>query len=248
MSDRESSSVVDQNFVHRVVLRPGEPTESGELQPTRGSRPLSMTAIVGSPEGRLLGSPGDLVVVVGGGIWQKATGLRTRTGWAQLPGGISENFDLFTATGGEVRISTQVDSRDTSRRYATFDIQNLTVPALSTVILADVDTLAIDGRNSQIALLARAVDAADFTSVGAAAVDFVFRRSGGALAVVTSFPGRSSFVPSGVANTFGDDVIPSISALPGSDDLVFFAQNTAGADRTGHITATWMVQQGGVRP
>jgi len=203
------------------------------------------TEIRGNPEGNRLGTPGDLLYdPTTGTLWLKAFGRGTKTGWRQLAtSNAAGDVDLFT-DGAEVRISTQVDSRDTSRRYATFDAQNVVLPPGATA-LALIDTLSDDGRNSKIRADVSGVDAADFTSLSVSGLTICFRRAAGALAIVSAFPNLSEVAQVGPVGTFGPDVLFTISAIP--PDILLAATNTAGADRTGHITATWMVQQGGLR-
>ncbi|MCH9637710.1 MAG: hypothetical protein K0U16_07185 [Gammaproteobacteria bacterium] len=91
------SSVVDQSFAHRFVIVPAEPDDDGELQAVRTGRPAFIAAISGSPEGRLLGSPGDTIINLSGGLWQKISGSRTTTGW-QLLGNPGDSSATVTTT------------------------------------------------------------------------------------------------------------------------------------------------------
>lgn len=71
-----------------LILRYTELDENGE--PTGGvtTEQLNVQAIVGSPEGRAVGSPGDIRFRIDvPQIWQKITGVRTITGWQLVGGG-----------------------------------------------------------------------------------------------------------------------------------------------------------------
>lgn len=201
----------------------------------------------GNPEGNAIASPGDLFYARDTGIlWIKATGNGTPTGWVAI-NSFDPNADtihLFTESGGEVQISTQGLTGPNALRIVTYSEQNVVLPPGGT-ILAVMDTLTVNGRNTKYDLRASGVDAADFSSVvNSVAIANIFR-AGGAFSL-TAPANLFSHGMAGPAGTFGQDVLFSVAPNPPTNEIVLFATNTAGANRTGHITATWMVQQGGL--
>lgn len=78
------SKILDNLFVQRVALRIGDLNEIGDQDPTAVSlSQLGIEGLIGEPEGRALGSPGDVRIRLDvPQIWQKITGERTTTGWA----------------------------------------------------------------------------------------------------------------------------------------------------------------------
>lgn len=85
------SKVIDTLFGQRLALRVGEVNALGDQEPTvSGQRQFVIEGIVGTPEGRSLGKPGDLRVRLDvPQVWQKITGDRTKEGWQPLAAGSS---------------------------------------------------------------------------------------------------------------------------------------------------------------
>ncbi len=71
----------------RVIYRITQLDDNGESIGGRTTDQVLAEAIIGSPEGRALGSPGDLRYRQDiPQIWQKQTGTRTVTGWVLIAG------------------------------------------------------------------------------------------------------------------------------------------------------------------
>jgi hypothetical protein len=87
------SDIVDTLFAQRLALRIGELNEIGEQDPAISLAQLGIEGIIGPPEGRAIGSPGDVRIRLDvGEIWQKTRGERTTEGW-ELRGGIGAKGD-----------------------------------------------------------------------------------------------------------------------------------------------------------
>lgn len=84
----EVTALLEALFGDRLVLRIHDidPDSGEQIGGQRQRGQLAIEGIIGSPEGRSVGSPGDLRVRLDNPqLWQKITGTRTRTGW-QLVG------------------------------------------------------------------------------------------------------------------------------------------------------------------
>lgn len=83
------SNVIDTLFAQRLALRVGELNALGEQQATAISlAQLGIEGIIGPPEGRAIGNPGDIRIRLDvAQIWQKVSGERTATGW-ELKGSV----------------------------------------------------------------------------------------------------------------------------------------------------------------
>lgn len=89
----EVTEIKDGASANRLILRVN-PLVNGDAVPTAPARSLgqvTVEGIVGSPEGRSRGRPGDLRVRIDvPQVWQKISGFRTRTGWQLIgSGGLS---------------------------------------------------------------------------------------------------------------------------------------------------------------
>ena len=77
-----------------------------------GGRPeaqVLVQGIIGSPEGRAIGSPGDIKIRQDAPeLWQKITGVRTRTGWIRLHSGGSPSMQNTYVTSGGVDPTIQL--------------------------------------------------------------------------------------------------------------------------------------------
>ncbi|MCH9637760.1 MAG: hypothetical protein K0U16_07435 [Gammaproteobacteria bacterium] len=80
------TTIQDGASANRFIMRITDLDEDGEITGGPTTDQVEMLGIIGSPEGRALGSPGDVRLRTDvAQIWQKITGVRTRTGW-QLVG------------------------------------------------------------------------------------------------------------------------------------------------------------------
>lgn len=76
------TDVKDSSHVNRLILEITGLNELGEQEGGPTTDLVAVEGIIGSPEGRSLGSPGDIRVRQDApGIYQKITGERTTTGW-----------------------------------------------------------------------------------------------------------------------------------------------------------------------
>lgn len=79
------TDVKEASHVNRLVLEITTPNVLGEQEGGPTTDILAVEGIIGSPEGRALGSPGDIRFRQDvPEIWQKVTGDRTLTGWRRL--------------------------------------------------------------------------------------------------------------------------------------------------------------------
>lgn len=75
----------NSSHVNRLVLEITDPNAIGEQTDGPTTEIVVAEGIIGSPEGRSLGSPGDIRLRRDvPQIWQKITGQRTTTGWRRL--------------------------------------------------------------------------------------------------------------------------------------------------------------------
>ncbi|MBW7998488.1 MAG: hypothetical protein FVQ81_18330, partial [Candidatus Glassbacteria bacterium] len=95
----EVEELKDGLSAQRVIFRITDLDEEGQSLGGPTTEQVVAEAIIGSPEGRALGSPGDLRFRQDiAQIWQKASGVRTVTGW-QLIGGDGAFADPVTVRG-----------------------------------------------------------------------------------------------------------------------------------------------------
>ncbi len=87
----------------RLILRINPLDENGEMPSGITTDQVVVEGITGSPEGRALGSPGDIRVQRDvPRIWQKITGIRSLVGWAIVGagvGGASTDSITFSIAG-----------------------------------------------------------------------------------------------------------------------------------------------------
>lgn len=82
------SAILDNVFLQRLVLATNPLGANGEQTQDLPTQGVVIEGIVGSPEGRSLGNPGDVRIQYDEPqIWQKITGDRTTTGWAVVADG-----------------------------------------------------------------------------------------------------------------------------------------------------------------
>jgi len=97
------TQLVDALYQNQAVFRViTEFEENGEpVRPTVATENVDIQAIDGSPEGRSVGSPGDIRIQRDvPAIWQKATGVRTTEGWILIAGAASEGCPTNLITVG----------------------------------------------------------------------------------------------------------------------------------------------------
>ncbi|MBW7998487.1 MAG: hypothetical protein FVQ81_18325 [Candidatus Glassbacteria bacterium] len=105
----EVEEIKDALSVQRVIFRITELDEEGQSIGGRNNEQIIAEAIIGSPEDRALGSPGDLRFRQDiAQIWQKASGVRTVTGW-QLIGGVGAFGSPVTVRGADNLEGTSTD-------------------------------------------------------------------------------------------------------------------------------------------
>ena len=102
-SNRTVTEIADGASASRLILRINPLDENGEMPSGITTDQIIVEGIVGSPEGRALGSPGDIRIQRDvPRIWQKITGIRTRIGWAIVGaggGGASTDSITFSIEG-----------------------------------------------------------------------------------------------------------------------------------------------------
>lgn len=82
------SQIVDQDFLHRVVFQTTPLGPNGEQETGLPRSPVSVSGIIGNPEGRARGNVGDVLIRIDvPQIWQKLSGMQTKDGWGLLPDG-----------------------------------------------------------------------------------------------------------------------------------------------------------------
>ncbi len=103
----EVTDIKDGASMNRLILRV-TPLLAGGEQAGGATRDLVIAeGIDGSPEGRALGSVGDLRFRRDvPQIWQKATGIRTRTGWALIAGASGECPTNVVSVGPDCAFET----------------------------------------------------------------------------------------------------------------------------------------------
>lgn len=86
-SNYEVTDVKDEFSAQRFILRITDLDDNGESQGGQTEVQVVAEGIIGSPEGRSVGSPGDLRIRQDiPQLWQKQSGINTRTGWALISG------------------------------------------------------------------------------------------------------------------------------------------------------------------
>lgn len=216
--------------------------------------------MIGPPEGVRRGVPGDLIYQIDTDtVWLKGRGIGTPFGWIPLgttEGGciceeisnegsvISLSADGVAVTapsGAQISFRTQTNAVGTELRTATLYLPNHVAPP-GTTAFATIDTIAVDGRVSKVDFSATGVDVVDVAAVRSSNYIGGFRRAAGAIAPIVANLFTEEFV--GGAGTFAADVTLALAAL--SPNVFAVTTNGSGADRIGHITCHWTVQQGGV--
>ena len=105
----EVEAIKDGLSAQRVIFRITELDDLGQSIGGRNTEQVIAEAIIGSPEDRALGSPGDLRFRQDiAQIWQKASGVRTVTGW-QLIGGVGAFGSPVTVRGADNLEGTSTD-------------------------------------------------------------------------------------------------------------------------------------------
>ncbi len=101
VTNREVTTIQKGAVANALVLEI-TPLVEGEQVGGRPDEQVLVQGIVGSPEGRALGSLGDIMVRQDTPqLWQKITGVRTRTGWVRLhSGGDPSMQDTYVTSGG----------------------------------------------------------------------------------------------------------------------------------------------------
>ena len=106
VANREVTEINDGVSANRMILRI-TPLTDGEATGGATRDILVVEGIIGSPEGRALGSPGDVRYRQDvPQVWQKATGQRTTTGWALIAGPAGECPSNVITVGPDCQFET----------------------------------------------------------------------------------------------------------------------------------------------
>ena len=103
------TDVKNSSHVNRLVLEITPPNALGEQEAGPTTDIVAVEGVIGSPEGRSLGSPGDLRIRQDTAeVYQKISGERTLTGWRIISGeGISLDSDSYS--GAVVAFTPDLD-------------------------------------------------------------------------------------------------------------------------------------------